>query len=85
MNSAVVNLGGSGPCHIHYVALSRVTKLDNLYIENLNKKQIKIDVKVHEEYNRLRNEANLQICLPFVTTNQANILKIIYHNIQSLQ
>ena len=49
MNSAVVDLGGSAPCHIHYVALSRVTKLDNLYIENLNENQIKTDVKVHEE------------------------------------
>ena len=46
--------------HIHYVAFSRVRKLDNLFILNLNEAAIGLDEQVHVEMQRLRTEASLE-------------------------
>ena len=48
--------------HIHYVALSRVKKLENLYILNMNEGAIDLDKQVTTEMHRLRTEASLELC-----------------------
>ena len=47
--------------HIHYVAFSRVRKLENLFILNLNEAAIGLDEQVHVEMQRLRTEASLEL------------------------
>ena len=47
--------------HIDYVALSRVRKLENLYILNLNEAVIHLDERVTVEMQRLRKQAVLQL------------------------
>ena len=49
-----------GP-HKHYVAISRVSDPNQLFITNLDLEKIQIDKRVSNEMNRLRTEAQLQI------------------------
>ena len=48
--------------YIHYVALSRVTKLEDLYILNLNEAAMDSDEQVTKEMQRLQTEAALELC-----------------------
>ena len=48
--------------HIHYVAFSRVKKLDDLYILNMNEAAMALDDDVNVEMHRLRTEAALELC-----------------------
>ena len=70
--------------HIHYVALSRVTTIEGLYITDLCESKISIDQKVVQEMQLLRNEYELDLCFtPLYML--ANIdLKICYLNARSL-
>ena len=43
--------------HIHYVALSRVRKLQNLQILNFNEDALTVDDRVKTEMDRLRTES----------------------------
>ena len=52
--------------HIYYVALSRVKKLDDLYILNLNQAAYALDERVTSEMERLQTEASLELCYVFV-------------------
>ena len=45
--------------HIHYVALSRVTTIEGLYITDLCENKISVDPKVVEEMKKLRTERSL--------------------------
>ena len=84
MQKLCVHLGRWAPCHIHYVALSRVTKLEQLQILDLNAKGIKVDERVHTEMQRLRNECKLK--LYYVPPNKSLASqKLIFHNIRSLR
>ena len=47
--------------HIHYVAFSRVRKLENLFILNLNEAAIGLDEQAHVEMQRLRTQASLEL------------------------
>ena len=49
--------------HIHYVALSRVKKLENIYILNLNESAMDLNEQVTTELHRLRTEAALELLL----------------------
>ena len=69
--------------HIHYVALSRVTTIEGLYITDLCEDKISVDPKVVEEMKLLRNEYKLDLCFrPLYMLNQ-NDLKICYLNTRS--
>ena len=46
--------------HIHYVAFSRVRKLENLFILDLNEAAIGLDEQVHVEMRRLRTQVSLE-------------------------
>ena len=49
--------------HVHYVAFSRVKKLEDLYILNMNEAAIALDDDVNIEMQRLRTEASLELCM----------------------
>ena len=70
--------------HIHYVALSRVKRLKDLYILNLNEASMALDDDVNVEMHRLRTEAALELCyVPLYKTDPGNI-KIAFNNARSL-
>ena len=70
--------------HIHYVALSRVKKLDDLYILNLNQAAYALDERVTLEMERLRTEASLELCyVPLYKIDPCKI-KIAFNNARSL-
>ena len=48
--------------HIHYVALSRVTTIDGLYVTDLCEKKIAVDHKVIAEMQQLRTDRKLELC-----------------------
>ena len=48
--------------HIHYVAFSRVKKLEDLYILNMNEAAMALDDDVNIEMKRLRTDATLELC-----------------------
>ena len=53
--------------HIHYVAFSRVRKLDDLYILIMNEAAMALVEDVNVEMQRLRTEASLELCyIPFI-------------------
>lgn len=64
MNSAVLHIGSRKNDHIHYVGLSRIKNLSNLYIKKLNSKKISICSDVQEEMNRMTSTSPLQLRLP---------------------
>ena len=81
----VVNLEASRKIpHIHYVALSRVTTLEGLYITNLNEEKICVSSKVEEEMNRLRTNAYLKPCLRLIDQQDESFVKIMFLNARSL-
>ena len=70
--------------HIHYVALSRVTTIEGLYITDLCESKISVDPKVVEEMQLLRNDYKLDLCFtPLYMLNHSD-LKICYLNARSL-
>ena len=70
--------------HIHYVALSRVTTIEGLYITKLCEDKITVDPKVIAEMNELRNKRKLELCfIPLYTIDKSNI-KVCYLNARSL-
>ena len=69
---------------IHYVALSRVTTIEGLYITILCEDKITVDPKVIAEMNELRNKRKLELCfIPLYTIDKSNI-KVCYLNARSL-
>jgi hypothetical protein len=53
----VVNLKTKRPIpHMHYVALSRVTTIEGLYVTDLCENRISVDQKVVAEMRKLRTE-----------------------------
>ncbi|XP_062600656.1 uncharacterized protein LOC134262299 [Saccostrea cucullata] len=87
MVQAVINLDMNPKFtlpHIHYVALSRVTKIKGLHILSLNESKICASEKVKKEMCRLRTEATLQLCYqPMDSTNNQTI-NIAFQNVRSL-
>ena len=70
--------------HIHYVALSRVKRLKDLYILNMNEASMALDDDVNVEMHRLRTEAALELCyVPLYKTDPGKI-KIAFNNARSL-
>ena len=70
--------------HIHYVTLSRVKKLQVLYILNLNEAAMDLDEQVIEEMQRLQTDADLELC--YVPLNKIGPckIKIAFNNVRSL-
>ena len=70
--------------HIHYVALSRVTTIEGLYITDLCKSKISVDPNVVKEMQLLRNEYKLDLCFTPLYMLANTDLKICYLNARSL-
>lgn len=61
LDAAVASLGeGADMAGMCYVALSRVKRLDSLYLAAFDPSSIKCSVKAGQEYQRLRKEAELE-------------------------
>jgi len=89
LNEAVVDFPSITREHIHYVGLSRVRNSSTLHILNLNEQKIKVSNSVQTEMLRLRNEASLTCCLPYLymydsTKCNSNKITILFHNVRSL-
>ena len=70
--------------HIHYVAFSRVRKLENLYILNLNEAAIGLDEQVNVEMQRLRTEASLELSYTPLYKIDPSRIKLAFNNARSL-
>ena len=70
--------------HIHYVALSRVKKLEDLYILNLNEAAMDLDEQVTEEMQRLQTNAALELCYVPLYKIGSGKIKIAFNNVRSL-
>ena len=71
--------------HLHYVALSRVRSMQNLYILNFNEDALKVDQQVEAEMKRLYDCAMLDLCyVPFDIIDSKFHFKIAYNNCRSL-
>ena len=70
--------------HIHYVALSRVTAIEGLYVTDLCESKISVDPKVVKEMQLLRNEYKLDLCFSPLYMLENTHFKICYLNARSL-
>ena len=84
MDKVVVTLPNKRNPHMHYVALSRVTSLNGLYIKEFNHEKIKVREDVKEEVLRLRNfrPETLSYVNPDVLSSDC--LKVAFLNCRSL-
>ena len=81
----VVNLNTNRAIpHIHYIALSRVTTIERLYIRDLCGQKICVDQKVVKEMKILRTENNLKLCFTPLYMLHHSDLKVCYLNSRSL-
>ena len=70
--------------HTHYVALSRVKNLDDLYILNLNEAAMDLDEQFTEEMQRLQTDAALELCYVPLYKIGSGKIKIAFNNVKSL-
>ena len=70
--------------HIHYVALSRVKKLEDLHILNLNEAAMDLDEQVTKEMQRLQTDAALELCYVPLYKIDPGRIKIAFNNVRSL-
>ena len=70
--------------HIHYVAFSRVKKLEDLYILNMNEAAMALDDDVNIEMKRLRTDATLKLCYVPLYKIGSDKTKIAFNNARSL-
>ena len=70
--------------HMHYVAFSRVKKLEDLYILNMNEAALAVDNDVNIEMERLRREAVLELCYVPLYKIGSDKTKIAFNNARSL-
>ena len=87
LEEAVVDLPASTREHMHYVGLTRLRNISGLHILNLNEKKIAVSKKVEAEMSRLRSEASLKPCIPFLyetPSDKKSNFKILFQNVRSL-
>ena len=81
----VVNLNTNRAIsHIHYVALSRVTTIEGLYITDLCEDKISVDQRVVKEMEMLRTERSLKLSFTPLYMLDHSDLKVCYLNARSL-
>ena len=70
--------------HVHYVALSRVTTIEGLYITDLCESKIHVHSDVKTEMVRLRTKASLNLCIPRLYELSSCFFKLCFLNARSL-
>jgi len=70
--------------HVHYVALSRVTTIEGLYITDLCENKIQVHSDVKTEMARLRTKASLNLCIPRLYELSSSFFKLCFLNARSL-
>ena len=80
----VVDMTTGSRQHQHYVAFSRVTSLQGLYLLNGLKGQIKVDQSVVQEVNRLRRDACIKLAYKEVMPCECDLITV-FQNAQSLR
>ena len=68
----------------HYTAFSRVTKIEHLYILELNEEKIAVYDSVKAEMERLRTDKQIQLCYTPVYIMPSAAYRILFHNTRSL-
>ena len=85
ITEAVMHFGSRKIDHIHYVGLSRVTRLAGVHIMDLNSSKISVSYDVETEMNRLRDERNID-CIPQdLGALGTDLFKVCFQNCRSLQ
>ncbi|KAK3087854.1 hypothetical protein FSP39_011503 [Pinctada imbricata] len=69
--------------HIHYVAMSRVRRFENLHILNFNHSALGTDDRVKDEMKRLREEAKLELCYSSLYSIDLYHFKLAFNNARS--
>ena len=70
--------------HIHYVGLSRVTRIEGLYITDLCEEKIAVNPHVVAEMELLRNERALKLSVTPIYKTDPVPFKLCYLNVRSL-
>ena len=83
-STVVVDMTSGSRPHQHYVAFSRVTSLQGLYLLNGLSGQIKVDKGVVKEMERLRRDAYIILSYQPVSTCKGD-LTVVFQNVQSLR
>ena len=83
LHSVVADFQSAQGFHKHYVALSRVTNSENLFVTNFDKNKIFTDKRVTKEMERLRSNP---LILPEVLLKpkDQNITTYIFHNVRTI-
>ena len=83
-STVVVDMTSGSRPHQHYVAFSRVTSLQGLYLLNGLSGQIKVDKGVVKEMERLRRDACIMLSYQPVSACTCD-LTVVFQNVQSLR
>ena len=83
MSKAVLKLPSTARSHMHYVALSRVTSLNGIYIKELNADKISQRKDVKDEMKRLR-ESQIEPLSYINPALKPDCIKIAFLNSRSL-
>ena len=84
LHSAVIHMGKRKLAQSHYTAFSRVTKIEHLYILELNEEKIAVYDSVKAEMERLRTDKQIQLCYTPVYRMPSAAYRIVFHNTRSL-
>ena len=84
LQSAVIHMGKRKLAQSHYTAFSRVTKIEHLYILELNEEKIAVYDSVKAEMERLRTNKQIQLCYTPVYRMPPTAYRIVFHNTRSL-
>ena len=83
-SQAVVDMSSGSRPHQHYVAFSRVTSLNGLFLLNGLSGNIQVDNQVVKEMNRLRTEALVDLSYKSTDGNSRQF-SVVFQNAQSLR
>lgn len=85
MTTGVIDMSGRGFVHDHYVALSRFKCLNNVYLLELNERNVSLRSAVQSEMTRLQNNMLLISDLTFMDTEDQSKFTIFFRNVRSLK
>lgn len=85
MDSAVVDFNGRCCPHCHYASLSRVKKIESLFIRDLNEKNSHVEATVVEEMQRLQKKTMKLIPSLKVLSEPSNYFTLYYQNVRSFK